>query len=126
MDPSGSGALIALRSAAEGLRALGDTPQHRPQSPPDPPVGFGADRISLLSVPMSDRCAAQCPQPRASRAAVRAVPWGGGGRCVGLWRCSAPPAQPPPPFPYVTHGQKRGLPALRGRTLGRGRGPAAL
>ena len=109
MDPSGSGALIALRSAAEGLRALGDTPQHRPQSPPDPPVGFGADRISLLSVPMSDRCAAQCPQPRASRAAVRAVPCRGVGG-GGAWVCGGarPPRHSPPPPSPMSHTVRRG------------------
>lgn len=125
MDPSGSGALIALRSAAEGLRALGDTPQHRPQSPPNPPVGFGADRISLLSVPMSDRCAAQCPQPRASRAAVRAVPWGGGGGAVrGSVAVLGPPGTAPP-LPLCHTRSEEGAARSARTDAGPGKGPGS-
>ena len=109
MDPSGSGALIALRSAAEGLRALGDTPQHRPQSPPRPPRGLwsGSDLFAFRPDVGSLRRSVP-PTPGIPRGgACRAVPWGGGGRCVGLWRCSAPPAQPPPPSP-MSHTVRRG------------------
>ena len=126
MDPSGSAALIALRSAAEGLRALGDTPQHRPQSPPQPPRGLwsGSDLFAFRPDVGSLRRSVP-PTPGIPRGgACRAVPWGGGGRCVGLWRCSAPPAQPPP-LPLCHTRSEEGAARSARTDAGPGKGPGS-
>lgn len=126
MDPSGSGALIALRSAAEGLRALGDTPQHRPQSPPQPPRGLwsGSDLFAFRPDVGSLRRSVP-PTPGIPRGgACRAVGWGVGGLCVGLWRCSAPPAQPPP-LPLCHTRSEEGAARSARTDAGPGKGPGS-
>ena len=108
MDPSGSGALIALRSAAEGLRALGDTPQHRPQSPPRPPRGLwsGSDLFAFRPDVGSLRRSVP-PTPGIPRGgACRAVGWGGGA-VRGSVAVLGPPGTAPPPSP-MSHTVRRG------------------
>ena len=108
MDPSGSGALIALRSAAEGLRALGDTPQHRPQSPPQPPRGLwsGSDLFAFRPDVGSLRRSVP-PTPGIPRGgACRAVGWGGGA-VRGSVAVLGPPGTAPPPSP-MSHTVRRG------------------
>ena len=122
MDPSGSGALIALRSAAEGLRALGDTPQHRPQSPPRPPRGLwsGSDLFAFRPDVGSLRRSVP-PTPGIPRGgACRAVGWGGGA-VRGSVAVLGPPGTAPPPSPMSHTVRGGGCPLCEdGRWAGEG------
>lgn len=126
MDPSGSGALIALRSAAEGLRALGDTPQHRPQSPPRPPRGLwsGSDLFAFRPDVGSLRRSVS-PTPGIPRGgACRAVGCVGGA-VRGSVAVLGPPGTAPPPLPLCHTRSEEGAARSARTDAGPGKGPGS-
>ena len=110
------------RRRAEGFGR--HPPAQTPIPPPTPP--WALERIGSLCFPSRCRIAAPLSAPNPGHPARRCVPCRGvgGGRCVGLWRCSAPPAQPPP-LPLCHTRSEEGAARSARTDAGPGKGPGS-